>query len=134
MAQKKLDTFNMETRFDGLIKLLAEGLYSEKDIFVRELIQNAHDSIIRRKATEPNLAGRIDVHYDTAQQTIAFIDNEFHQNLSDGLLYKEIADMLFGFHVLIKAKDPTIYLNRIALMRLLKMRLYIIIGYIELHQ
>lgn len=65
----------METRFDGLIKLLAEGLYSEKDIFVRELIQNAHDSIIRRKEDEPNLAGRIDVNFDTAKQTISFMDN-----------------------------------------------------------
>ena len=75
MSKKRLDTFDMETRFDGLIKLLAEGLYSEKDIFVRELVQNSHDSIIRRKDVEPDLAGRIDVDIDTAKQTISFTDN-----------------------------------------------------------
>lgn len=75
MEQKKLDSFQMETRFEGLIKLLAEGLYSVPDIFVRELIQNAHDSIVRRRDVEPDLAGRIDVQFDTVKKTISFIDN-----------------------------------------------------------
>lgn len=73
--EKLLDTFKMETKFDGLIKLLAEGLYSEPDVFIRELIQNAHDSIIRRKETEPDLAGRIEVTIDPLNQTIVFADN-----------------------------------------------------------
>lgn len=90
MAQKKLDTFNMETRFDGLIKLLAEGLYSEKDIFVRELIQNAHDSIIRRKELEPDLAGRIDIDYDTARQTISFTDNGIGMDEQDIRLFLSV--------------------------------------------
>ena len=38
----------MQANFDGLIRLLADGLYSTSDIFIRELIQNGHDSIIRR--------------------------------------------------------------------------------------
>ena len=31
-------TIQMTTNFDGLIHLLADGLYSTSDIFVRELI------------------------------------------------------------------------------------------------
>lgn len=83
MAQKKLDTFQMKTRFEGLIKLLAEGLYSVPDIFVRELIQNAHDSIVRRKAVEPDLAGRIDVQYNTVDRTISFTDNGIGMDIQD---------------------------------------------------
>ena len=33
----------------GLLKVLAEHLYSSKKVGVRELIQNAHDSCVRRK-------------------------------------------------------------------------------------
>lgn len=83
MSQQKLATFNMETRFDGLIKLLAEGLYPVPDIFVRELIQNAHDSIVRRRDVEPNLAGRIDVEVDPTQQTITFTDNGIGMDEAD---------------------------------------------------
>ena len=83
MSQQKLATFNMETRFNGLIKLLAEGLYPVPDIFVRELIQNAHDSIVRRRDVEPNLAGRIDVDVDPTQQTITFTDNGIGMDEAD---------------------------------------------------
>ena len=33
----------------GLLKVLAEHLYSSKKVGVRELIQNAHDSCVRRR-------------------------------------------------------------------------------------
>jgi molecular chaperone HtpG len=33
----------------GLIKLLAKNLYAEADVFVREMLQNAHDSVKRRR-------------------------------------------------------------------------------------
>ena len=47
----------MQFDFDGLIQLLAHHLYSEKNVFIRELIQNAHDSIQRRKAVEADFGG-----------------------------------------------------------------------------
>ncbi len=40
----------MQFDFDGLIQLLAGHLYTEKKVFIRELIQNAHDSVQRRAA------------------------------------------------------------------------------------
>lgn len=71
----KLDAFKMKTSFHGLIKLLADGLYSEPDVFIRELIQNSCDSIVRRMVREPNLAGRIDIITNTSTRTISVIDN-----------------------------------------------------------
>lgn len=53
---------NMTFDFDGLIGLLARNLYSDKGVFIRELIQNAHDSILRRRAAEAHRnVGRIDI-------------------------------------------------------------------------
>ena len=38
-----------ELHLPGLLKVLAEPMYSSKQVGVRELIQNAHDSCIRRR-------------------------------------------------------------------------------------
>ncbi len=45
----------MQTNFKGLIQLLARNLYPEPDVFIRELIQNAHDAIKIRRINEPHL-------------------------------------------------------------------------------
>lgn len=80
----------MTTNFEGLIHLLADGLYSTSDIFVRELIQNGHDGIIRRQAeqNDPGFPGAISVDYDRAQRTITFSDNGV------GMNEKEISEFL----------------------------------------
>jgi len=39
-----------QIHLEGLIRLLAQNLYADPDIFLREMIQNAHDSIGRRAA------------------------------------------------------------------------------------
>ena len=70
MTSTAPERFKMETNFDGLIKLLAEHLYSEPDVFVRELVQNASDSIVRRRDREPDLAGRIEITADTASRRL----------------------------------------------------------------
>jgi molecular chaperone HtpG len=80
---EKLSTFNMETKFDGLIKLLAEGLYTEPDIFLRELIQNAHDSIVRRKEANTSFTGRINIVIDSENQSIIVEDNGIGMDESD---------------------------------------------------
>lgn len=45
---------------------------------------------------------------------LAYIDGVVRENLSDGDLYKELADMLYGWHLLKKVHDPQIYLVQIA--------------------
>jgi molecular chaperone HtpG len=59
-----------------LIKLLAKNLYAEADVFVREMLQNGHDSVKRRKELgEASLQGEIRVRVDRTAGTIAFVDN-----------------------------------------------------------
>lgn len=66
----------MKTSFEGLVKLLARNLYSEDDVFIRELIQNANDSIVKRAVLSSNSpAGVIEIKVDRGQQTIIFEDN-----------------------------------------------------------
>ncbi|USR89653.1 ATP-binding protein [Phormidium yuhuli AB48] len=61
----------------GLIKLLAKHLYAEADVFVREMLQNAHDSVKRRRELQGEGApeGVIRVKIDWEAATISFTDN-----------------------------------------------------------
>ncbi len=77
-------TITMRTNFEGLIRLLADGLYSTSDIFVRELIQNGHDSIVRREAlNEPFYQGEISISYDSSEKSITFTDNGIGMDEAD---------------------------------------------------
>jgi molecular chaperone HtpG len=74
----------MQFDFDGLIQLLAHHLYSEKKVFIRELIQNAHDSIQRRKAVDDSgYGGRIDIDSRPTDLQIIFRDNGIGMNRHD---------------------------------------------------
>src|SRR5207244_4451489 len=73
----------MEFDFDGLIELLAHHLYSEKNVFLREMIQNAHDAIQRREAADPNFKGRIDIDARPEDLQITFRDNGIGMDRSD---------------------------------------------------
>lgn len=70
-------TITMKTNFEGLIYLLADGLYSKYDIFIRELIQNSHDGIVSRQAqmSGQDYQGAISVSYDLEERSISFSDN-----------------------------------------------------------
>jgi molecular chaperone HtpG len=61
----------------GLLRVLAEHLYSTQRVGVRELIQNAHDSCVRRsvEAAEPGYRPRIDLAIDPAARMIRIDDN-----------------------------------------------------------
>jgi molecular chaperone HtpG len=61
----------------GLIKLLAKNLYAEADVFVREMLQNAHDSVKRRREWQGDGAPpcEVRVKVDRTAGTITFSDN-----------------------------------------------------------
>ena len=80
---RMIERFKMEANFEGLIQLLARNLYSEPIVFVRELVQNSHDSILRRRDIDKDLEGRIDVVIDAAKNTITFRDNGIGMDESD---------------------------------------------------
>src|SRR5215469_7285563 len=91
MPDTPLDSSQYEIKIDlqGLIRLLAKNLYAESDVFVRELIQNAHDSIKRRSVIEPNAPqGVIRVRTDREAGTITVFDN------GSGLTEQEVHDYL----------------------------------------
>lgn len=59
----------------GIIEIMGSSLYSRPDTPVRELIQNAHDAIVRRRQRELNYLGRIDVLQDAEARTLEFRDD-----------------------------------------------------------
>lgn len=63
----------------GLLTVLSENLYSTKKVAIRELLQNANDSIVRRRAQsgERFYKPRITVSLDSANRTLYIKDNGF---------------------------------------------------------
>ena len=63
----------------GLLKVLAEHLYSNKQVAVRELIQNAHDGCRRRQAEsgEADYSPRIDIQIDGPRRVLSISDNGY---------------------------------------------------------
>lgn len=61
----------------GLLKVLAEHLYTSKKVGIRELVQNAHDSCTRRQIEHPesDYSPRIEVRLDRAARTVTISDN-----------------------------------------------------------
>ena len=60
----------------GLMSVLSDHLYSTPDVAIRELVQNAHDAIVRRALTDDAApAGRIDVCTDGDARTLEVRDN-----------------------------------------------------------
>src|SRR5436305_33996 len=86
----------METRgrfqlhLPGLLKVLAEHLYSTQKVGVRELLQNAHDSCVRRalEYPEPSYRPRIDLMVEPATRMLRIADN------GCGLTIEEIHEYL----------------------------------------
>ncbi len=74
----------------GLLKVLAEHLYSSKKVGVRELIQNSHDSCVRRRVEggENDYHPRIDITVDPAKRILTISDNGY------GLTQEEITNYL----------------------------------------
>lgn len=74
----------------GLLKVLAESLYSSKRVGIRELIQNAHDSCVRRQleAKENYYKPRIDISFDLGNRKIILQDN------GSGLTEDEVTEYL----------------------------------------
>jgi hypothetical protein len=59
----------------GVIELMGKSLYSRADTPIRELIQNAHDAIARRRARDLTYRGRIDIEQDAAGGVLHFHDD-----------------------------------------------------------
>jgi molecular chaperone HtpG len=88
------ETFEFKTEVKQLLKLIINSLYSNRDIFLRELISNASDAIDRLRfaaQTQPDLLGqdaefRIKIVPDGIRQTLTVIDNGI------GMTRQEVVD------------------------------------------
>ncbi len=77
------ETFGFETEAKQLLKLMIHSLYSNREVFLRELISNASDAIdrLRFKAiSEPELVGEdsdfaVRVAFDKEAKTLTVADN-----------------------------------------------------------
>ncbi len=59
----------------GIIEIMGTSLYSNPNTPIRELLQNAHDAIMRRRARDLTYQGKIDVVLNEQERTIAIHDN-----------------------------------------------------------
>ena len=88
MSEAQAETLNFQTEAKQLLQLMIHSLYSNREIFLRELISNASDAIdkLRFQAIEqPDLYGddselRIDVTFDKDAKTLCIADNGIGMN------------------------------------------------------
>ncbi|HHQ0961689.1 TPA: ATP-binding protein, partial [Listeria monocytogenes] len=61
----------------GMIDILSNHLYDEKDVYIRELLQNATDAIRARKKIDSTLEGKIHASLtgDNNEKTLIVEDN-----------------------------------------------------------
>ncbi|HOQ99150.1 MAG TPA: ATP-binding protein [Anaerolineae bacterium] len=84
-----MPSYQLKFNLPGLLRLLGTNIYSDPKVCIREMIQNAHDSCVRRQVEAGHRGSRIQVTIDRGQRTISFADNgagmteeEIHECLS----------------------------------------------------
>ena len=89
---EELEILPVEIHLPGLLKVLGEHLYSDPRIAMRELMQNAHDSCVRRREEDTSVAPgyepAISIRIDRAAQQLLIEDN------GSGLTHDEIITFL----------------------------------------
>jgi molecular chaperone HtpG len=96
----------------GIIEIMGSSLYSRADTPVRELIQNAHDAVIRRRKRDLSFQGRIDIEQDAAQHTLRFSDDGV--GLSPDEAERYLGTLGIGLTGLIKRGRPVHSLDEVA--------------------
>jgi molecular chaperone HtpG len=59
----------------GIIEILGCSLYSRRDTAIRELLQNGHDAIVRRRVADLSFLGSIHITMDSSARTLSFHDD-----------------------------------------------------------
>ena len=86
LTQEKEGEF--KTDIKNIVHIFAKSLYPRDDMFIRELLQNAQDSIVKRQVQEPLHPGRIDIIADGKSNVLVFRDDGI------GMTEQEILDYL----------------------------------------
>ena len=74
MTQRQ-KTIPFQVDITGVIDIMGSSLYSRHDTPIRELLQNSHDAIMRRKRSDLSFQGRIDVQQNASTGQLSFSDD-----------------------------------------------------------
>lgn len=77
MAEKKVEKGALSIHTENIFPIIKKWLYSQHDIFLRELISNAVDAINKRKYADPMFKAedmKIEVKLDEKKKTLQIID------------------------------------------------------------
>ena len=77
MAEKKVEKGALSIHTENIFPIIKKWLYSQHDIFLRELISNAVDAINKRKYADPDFKAedmKIEVKLDEKKKTLQIID------------------------------------------------------------
>lgn len=78
MSEKKKETGNLSIHTENIFPIIKKWLYSQHDIFLRELVSNAIDAINKRKYADPNYKledMKVEIKLDKGKKTIQVIDS-----------------------------------------------------------
>lgn len=71
----------------GIIEIMGSSLYSRLDTPIRELIQNSHDAVMRRRNRDLSFQGRIDIVQDPDRKTVTFSDDGIGLSVEEAEAY-----------------------------------------------
>ena len=104
-----------QTEVGQLLHLMTHSLYSNKEIFIRELVSNSSDAIDKLnylRLTDENLKdafadwkGEINITFDEADKSLTIIDNGIGMNEEDMETIAEIIEVVLGQKDIEKAKQ-----------------------------
>ena len=84
-----VSSHQFQIHLNGLIRLLATNLYTEPGVFVRELLQNGHDAIVKRLVDDADSwVPEIRIRVGNRRSELSFIDN------GAGLAEREVHELL----------------------------------------
>ena len=89
----------------GVIHIMGSALYSRPEAAIRELIQNAHDAVMRRRRREITYQGRIDIVQDPSRHTLEFHDDGIGLSADEAEQY--LGTLGIGITGLIKGEHPS---------------------------
>ncbi|EFE0635971.1 TPA: ATP-binding protein [Escherichia coli] len=98
-------SYSTEVNLNGLIEVLSKHLYSTPVVAVRELVQNGHDAIVRRRIEQPNAPkdNAIRVVADVARSTITISDTG--AGLTESEIHGFLATVGVGYTRMLRQQD-----------------------------
>ena len=98
-------SYSTEVNLNGLIEVLSKHLYSTPVVAVRELVQNGHDAIVRRRIEQPDAPkdNAIRVVADVAKSTIIISDTG--AGLTESEIHGFLATVGVGYTRMLRQQD-----------------------------